>query len=265
MAHRPYPSSKVAERFHPDRWSTLSVDERKKTIQELENSISHEEGRRTRQVVYDVDPNKDSWGYYQPTDPKHIHLNPRLVEDNKQNYQAMSTTLHEGRHGYQQDVLERKASVSPDFVDEAKKWKVCDKCYNQKGKVVNGRTLTDIDYRNQANERDANDFADFKMKENKEVLGPDSEKFLNDREAVRRYQMNEWELMNYDKVAQSPEVTTVHDRYERMCNDIDKQQLDSYNKMGYKLPEEKEFIVQDRDQPSITNTQSNDQENSVHR
>jgi len=94
-------------------------------------------------------------------DPKCLSLNSSLVNDNNGSYQAMQTTIHEGRHAYQDDCIRGRIKPQPQDRGKVEVW-----AYNSSalGGVYYGSSDNSFtDYRYQPKEADANNFANAKM------------------------------------------------------------------------------------------------------
>ena len=144
--------------FKTSNWNKLSPDGRLEELQKLEKLMAETQSRTERTVRIMYMPH--SYGLYNTNDPKFLWLNSGLVMDNSRNYQSMQTTIHEGRHAYQDDCIRQK--ILPQAGDENKVelWR---HNFPAAGGVYNKPSNGYTDYRFQPVETDANNFAKEKL------------------------------------------------------------------------------------------------------
>jgi len=168
--------------FETSNWKDMSYFERTEALQSLEIAMAAEQGRTPRKV-HSSDLPPTTRGQYNPTDPNYIYINSYLIKSNDGNYQAVQTTLHEGRHAYQDDCVSGKV-VSMHKDTE----KVCSWAINMPGRggVYN---RDGVEYRYQPVEIDANDYAKEKMNSLAEQYSKDPafKKFCGRSDAQDRY------------------------------------------------------------------------------
>ena len=139
--------------FETSNWKRLSTHRRVDALQGLENSMAAKQGRSPRSVVLDGNMPDARHGQYNPGDPDILRVNMNLVKSDNGNYQAMQSTIHEGRHAYQDDCIRSRATALPQDRSRVESW-----AHNMPGR--GGVYNTDgVDYRYQPVEADANDYA----------------------------------------------------------------------------------------------------------
>ena len=146
--------------FKSSDWDKLTPVERVAELQKLEGQIAKEQGRPERTVRIQNMPDSTR-GHYSMNDPNHLWINSNLVMEDKGNYQAMQTTIHEGRHAYQDDCIRGRIVPEPQDKGKVESW-----AHNSSaiGGVYNSAEKSSfIDYRYQPKEVDANNFANEKM------------------------------------------------------------------------------------------------------
>ena len=163
--------------FKSDNWKSLSDGARKKQLQALENDMAKEQGRKPRRVV--IDPAYSDGGCY-TTDGKGggtIHVSRNDLHKNS--FECMDTVIHEGRHAYQDDVINNRITNSE--ADDIKlSWahNDLDGCYitNSEGSCC--------DYYYQPQEADAYGFAKLKMDDRSSLFAddPQYQDYLANRE-----------------------------------------------------------------------------------
>lgn len=142
--------------FQTKNWSRLSEKERLNRLQSLENDMAKEQGRVARKV----EPRPTNYcGWYDREQPDKLFINQDYLDRRLpcDQYDAMNTVIHEGRHAYQHDCVEGKIHTSPEKPETLSMW----------SKNNTNEIYLDTDdfsrYRFQPIEADANDYADKKM------------------------------------------------------------------------------------------------------
>jgi len=140
--------------FETSKWEKMTPFDRMEALQGLEISMAAEQGRTPRKVHPKSDFPSSTRGQYNPTDPGYLYINSSLINSNKENYQAMQTTIHEGRHAYQDDCVTGKAVALPQDANKIDSWS---RNMPGRGGVYNQNDYTT--YRFQPVEVDANNYA----------------------------------------------------------------------------------------------------------
>ena len=173
--------SNYMDAFHSENWERLNFDSRVSALQHLENQSASEQGRSARTIepsFFEKDENGfTTVGYYSPEEQDKLFINQDAINSNSP-YQAMSTVLHEGRHAYQDDIVNDRTSTDKNMdpadaqlVDQNKD--VWEK--NMQDDVYFSPKEGDSfsEYRYQPIEADANNYSDAKMAEFGEKFGDD--------------------------------------------------------------------------------------------
>lgn len=161
--------------FKTENWEKLTPQERKNSLQYLENKVAAEEGRSPRKIKVDKTLKDGECGYYSDGvfNRNNIYINEDYLYSNapSKQYEAMDTVLHEGRHAYQSDCVKGRIEVHKD--DEAKlsDWKknAATEEYNPFGNDKASYSY----YRFQPVEDDANNFAKKKMEGYSDIYSSD--------------------------------------------------------------------------------------------
>lgn len=172
--------------FETSMWSKMSHDQRVDALQGLENSMAAEQGRPPRNIkASDLPPTRR--GQYSPKDPSNLQVNNSLINSSDGNYQAMQTTIHEGRHAYQDDCVTGIATPQPQDKGKVETWS-----HNMPGR---GGVYNNADkmgypaYRYQPIESDANSYAKDKLNSigSQYSQDPAFRQFCAQRDAQDRY------------------------------------------------------------------------------
>ena len=95
-------------------WGPLLLTEKKAALQAIEHHIALFEGRDERFVM--VENMDDGYcGYYDHDDRNHLHLSPLAMRDPDE---AIMTVLHEGRHAFQHDCIDKNAGFPQPIIDQ---------------------------------------------------------------------------------------------------------------------------------------------------
>ena len=154
--------------FDQGTWERLSSNQRVDALQQLENWSARRLGREP--VPLSPDPQLEGTstnGEYHPGS-KSISINPSLIERNDP-FQAMATTLHEGRHAYQHQVsngLETYKNFDPvDGMTADQNRGIWRANMRADGYYSKEKGHTFFQYRYQPIEADANNYSDRIMQE----------------------------------------------------------------------------------------------------
>ena len=154
--------------FDQGTWEQLSSNQRVDALQQLENWSARRLGREP--VPLSPDPQLEGTstnGEYHPGS-KSISINPSLIERNDP-FQAMATTLHEGRHAYQHQVsngLETYKNFDPvDGMTADQNRGIWRANMRADGYYSKEKGHTFFQYRYQPIEADANNYSDRTMQE----------------------------------------------------------------------------------------------------
>lgn len=151
--------------FQTEKWDRLSAKERLNHLQSLENDMAAEQGRKARKVT----PKQcDCCGSYDWENPNKLYINQSYLESRVpgEQYDAMDTVIHEGRHAYQHDCIEGKIKNPPESQDTISTWSK-----NRPDEIYNTDDFSR--YRFQPIEADANDYANDKMASYKDKFDKD--------------------------------------------------------------------------------------------
>lgn len=153
------------EDFQTNKWGWLSGNEKLSRLQSLENSMAAEQGRLPREVTT---YHGEGCGYYDRNDPGKLYINEDYIYSTTpgEQYDAMNTVIHEGRHAYQHDCIDGRISHN-ESEDTLSMW-------NKNNEIYNVPDDNFSRYRFQPIEVDANDYADSKMEAFNDFYGKDA-------------------------------------------------------------------------------------------
>lgn len=151
MSEKSYQSA-----FLPHIWRKLSFEQRLQALQDLENDHAAKAGRQAFTVKAAAMKYIGSCGEA-VFKHKTILINQSHIQSDKLYLVAMATTLHEGRHAYQRAVVEDQ--VPHKNREQVRLWRINTQVYIP---MADG---TEILYRFQPLERDAEAYARFEMNE----------------------------------------------------------------------------------------------------
>lgn len=142
--------------FETKKWSKLDSFQRIEALQQLENSMALEQGRIARRIQYDNTMSPETRGQYSPMQPTILRVNAALIDSPDGNYQAMQTTIHEGRHAYQDDCVTGRINPLKQDKELVELWR-----HNMPGRggEYNSPAKGFTGYRFQPVEADANRYA----------------------------------------------------------------------------------------------------------
>lgn len=140
----------VFNKFKKHKWVKLNTQKRLKVYNALEAKFAKKQHREALSVVIHPDSNWQCLGMFTVKGgDKRITLHENLLIDTKMRFHGMETILHEGRHAYQFETIQKKL---PWYAFRAKRWQK-----NWMGYVPSAENSTI--YNNQAVERDAQKYA----------------------------------------------------------------------------------------------------------
>jgi len=155
--------------FRSENWSEADREQRLAELQALEDDMAEQQGREARTVRTDrdlpVEQQCDGYGYYWSAEPEYITID----EDSLDNpMECMDTVIHEGRHAYQDDVVnDRIENDVPESTKES--WAQNNECYQACGE----KDVAFCDYYFQPIEADTNQYAKEMMDSYYDELGDD--------------------------------------------------------------------------------------------
>jgi hypothetical protein len=162
------------EAFHPEYWKRMTLDKRVQLLQDLENDQASKSGR-SPYTIKAVPMERLGQCGSAKHDIREIHVNEAHIQHNNFEFVAIDTVAHEGRHAYQNDVIENR--IKHQNIEQAQIWKENADVY-----VSNTEKMFLI-YYNQPIERDAQDHAYNVMNE----IGEKLEKKYGPIEPFQRY------------------------------------------------------------------------------
>ncbi len=140
----------IFSKFKKKRWVRYNTNKRLKIYQALEKKFAKKQRREPLPVVIHPDDNWKCLGMFTVSNnEKRIVLNDDLILDVKMRFHGMETILHEGRHAYQYETINKKL---PWYAFRAKKWRK-----NWMGYIPSAES--NAAYNNQSVEQDAQKYA----------------------------------------------------------------------------------------------------------
>lgn len=143
------------QKFKPRKWKKYSFDKRLEVIQKIENFYAKKQKRKPVEVVPRNDFVSTLYGSASYVN-QIIFINSSLLTDSSKQFLLLSTILHEGRHIYQSDVVNKSYNDGriPRF-SKAYSW------MNSSDGYISYEENKDnyVDYANQSVELDANSYA----------------------------------------------------------------------------------------------------------
>ena len=237
--------------FRTDIWPNLSESEKINALQILENETALSEGRRARKIFPDKElslkstPNCVYLGEYAPSNSNILKINPDFLDSSKglNQFQAMETVLHEGRHAYQHDKLSNIDNLkTQEDIDRAKLWdhNMKQGCYYENG----------VEYRYQPVEADANDFADKKIKELEYFYSNDADYAKYRQNRAYQEMLNENDIM----VENAGSVEAFKDK---MAENVERKYQQKYGTEKYKANRNNSKIDESPDSAQINSKADN--------
>ena len=158
-------------KFRNDNWSKLDYPEKIALLREAENYNAAIQGRPPCHICPDSEISNG--GYFTSQDGGEIHISEDCIDNNS--YRTLEILFHEGRHAYQNDVINHPSrhDESPETV---KKWDHDNgAAYISPRDEKRPETLNNnyCDYFYQSQERDAYNFAEEKMNSLDNIFGDD--------------------------------------------------------------------------------------------
>jgi hypothetical protein len=138
--------------FESSSWKILSVAQRVKALQEIEDVMATRHGRQSR-TVSPSNSIDDDLGAYCPNNPDFLFINYDLIKSDTDSYLALETVMHEGRHAYQDDCVTGKIAPLPEDRMKVSSW-----AHNMPEREGYYEDTDYIIYRYQPTEIDTNDF-----------------------------------------------------------------------------------------------------------
>lgn len=175
----------VFNKFKKHKWIKYSPQKRLKIYNALEKKFAKKQNRQAILVKLHQDSTWSCFGMFTvKNDQKVIILNQDLVIDPTLRFHGMETILHEGRHAYQYEVVNKKL---PWYAFRAKKWQK-----NWAGYISSSQSSSA--YNHQIIEKDAQKYAF------KQMMKLDS-KFRGDPDWEHTLQINAMRIDSADKNA----------------------------------------------------------------
>ncbi len=167
---------RLFRKFKKGRWEKYSPEKRLKVAQEFENHYSKKYKRMTCRIVPSSEMDENTLGLAKFSE-KTIYLNSKYFLDASLKYNMMFTLLHEGRHIFQHEHVNKtyKNNSKVFKLSKAYKWK------NSLGGYMDTSSTDYYGYANQSIELDANIFAYKQLKKLKRKFGKD-EKYIKEIE-----------------------------------------------------------------------------------
>jgi len=140
----------IFNKFKRRRWFRYNTNKRLRIYQALEKKFAKKQKRETLPVVIHPDDNWQCLGMFTVNDnEKRIIIHEKLLTDVSLRFHGMETILHEGRHAYQYEVINKDL---PWFAFRAKRWRK-----NWAGYIPSKQS--NAAYNNQEVEKDAQKYA----------------------------------------------------------------------------------------------------------
>ena len=208
--------------FQSSNWEKMSPKQRVDALQGLENTMAAEQGRTPRNIQPTEFGNNNTLGQYRPQDPNNLYINKNLIKSNDGNYQAMQTTIHEGRHAYQDDCITGKIKPLPQDMNKVESWS-----HNMPSRGGH-YNVSGVEYRYQPVEADANDYA-------REKLDSYDSQFSNDP----AYAQHTDRRNSYENFLENQAKATYGDDYQ--------QKINAGIERNYQAMQQNEQIIPDQD------------------
>ena len=172
-------------KFKQKKWILLSPNKSIKVYNALEKKFAKKQHREPLNVIIHPDSNWKPLGMFTNTRGKRIiYLRQDLIDDPKMRFHGMETILHEGRHAYQYQTINKPLHW---WQFRAKKWRK-----NWQGYIPSAESSAA--YNNQSVEQDAQKYAYNRMLK---LAG----KYKNDEDFERTMHTNEYRLEYADDIA----------------------------------------------------------------
>lgn len=152
--------------FRSENWAKLSDSFRRAQMQGLENSMAKLQGRPPRKVI--IDSTISNGGAYTPDGKGGGTIRVSANDVHNNSFECMDTILHEGRHAYQDDVINGRIANAE--TEETKKAWAHDDTY---GCYISSSEGDYCDYYYQPQEADAYGFAKDQMDNMSTIFGDD--------------------------------------------------------------------------------------------
>lgn len=193
----------VFNKFKKHKWIKYSPQKRLKIYNALEKKFAKKQKRQAILVILHQDSTWSCFGMFTvKNDQKVIILNQDLVIDPTLRFHGMETILHEGRHAYQYEVVNKKL---PWYAFRAKKWQK-----NWAGYISSSQSSSA--YNHQIIEKDAQKYAF------KQMMKLDS-KFRGDPDWEHTLQINAMRIDSADKNARKDFGVFYKQKINKMIED----------------------------------------------
>lgn len=157
----------IYNKFKYKNWARMNEGQRQKAIEKVEKKQAKKLERPVLPVVVNTDPNWHCYGMFENGHGRQLlHISIKLLTDPALRFHALETILHEGRHAYQFNIINKKKLGLFDF--KKKRWK-----QNYSGYISSREDK--LIYSMQPIERDAQKYA---IKQMDKLYG----KFKNERD-----------------------------------------------------------------------------------
>ena len=99
----------VYNKFKLRKWLNYSAGKRQRLIEKVEKKQAKKLKRPILPVVVNTSPNCPYFGMFESNNGKQIlHINLRLLNEPHLRFHALETILHEGRHAYQYNLINKR-------------------------------------------------------------------------------------------------------------------------------------------------------------
>ncbi len=189
-------------KFKQKKWVKLNTVKRLKVYNALEQKFAKKLHREPIDVVVHPDDNWKPLGMFTNANGKRlIYLREDLLRDPKMRFHGMETIIHEGRHAYQFETINKKL---PWYAFRAKKWRK-----NWQGYIPSAESSSA--YNSQSVEQDAQKYA---YKQMSKLY----HKYKYEDDFVRTMQVNEYRLESADDNARKEFGIFYKHKINKMIN-----------------------------------------------
>lgn len=181
-----------ARKFESKNWNKLTTGKKLAELQKVEKEMARLQNRAERTIVLS-DLGGNTLGAYRMQTPDKLYINKEILKGNVpySNYQALNTVIHEGRHAWQDDIVNGKILDNNVSMEQINDWRI-NSAYL--GGVYNKPDIGYTEYRFQPKELDANQYASGKLDE----LGIN---FKNDKAYLEYVALKAEQQYRYENVA----------------------------------------------------------------
>ena len=175
----------IFSKFKKRKWVRYNTNKRLKIYQALEKKFAKKQKREPLPVTIHPDDNWKCLGMFTTQDgKKRIVLNDDLITDIRMRFHGMETILHEGRHAFQYETINKDL---PWYAFRAKRWRK-----NWLGYIPSAESSAA--YNNQEVEKDAQKYAFKQMRKL-------NFKYRNEEDWHKTMQINERRIETSDEKA----------------------------------------------------------------